>query len=149
MNIEEAFLAVVDILDELAVPYMLVSSLSSSYYGVARLTQDADFVIELGALSIGAIAKRFGQRFRLDPRMSFETVTMSRRYVADVVGTPFKIDSFCFGTIPTIRSGFAGANASASLVGGSGCRLPRTWSSPNFIGGYSVCEPKTAKTSAA
>lgn len=32
--------------------------------------------------------------------MSFETVTMSRRYVADVVGTPFKIEFFLLNDDP-------------------------------------------------
>ena len=94
MKIEEAFLAVVDALEELAVPYMLVGSVSSSYYGIARSTKDADFVIELGSQSISTIGSLLGQHFRLDPQMGFETVTMSRRYVADVVGTPFKIEFF-------------------------------------------------------
>jgi hypothetical protein len=92
VNIEEAFLAVVDALEDLAVSDMLVGSISSSYYGIPRSTKDADFVIELGSQSIGAVAMRLGRQFRLDPQVSFETVTMSRRYIADVVGTPFKIE---------------------------------------------------------
>jgi hypothetical protein len=92
VSIEEAFLAVVDALEELAVSYTLVGSISSSYFGIPRSTKDADFVIERGSQSIGAVAMRLGQQFRLDPQMSFETVTMSRRYVADVAGTPFKIE---------------------------------------------------------
>ena len=58
MNIEEAFLAVVDALEDLAVSYMLGGSISSSYYGIPRSTKDADFVIELGSQSIGAVAMR-------------------------------------------------------------------------------------------
>jgi hypothetical protein len=94
VNIEEAFLAVVDALEGLAVPYMVVGSISSSYYGIPRSTKDADFVLELGSQSISAVAGRLGQQFRLDPQMSFETTTMSLRYVADVVGTPFRIEFF-------------------------------------------------------
>ncbi len=94
MNIEDSFLAVVDALEELAIPYMIVGSISSSYYGIARPTQDADFVIALGSESMGPITMRLGRQFRVDPQMSFETVTMSRRFVADVIGTPFKIEFF-------------------------------------------------------
>jgi hypothetical protein len=100
VNIEDTFLAVVDALEELSIPYMIVGSISSSYYGIARPTKDADFVIALGSETIGSITKCLGQQFRLDPQMSFETVTMSRRYVADVIGTPFKIEFFLLRNDP-------------------------------------------------
>jgi hypothetical protein len=73
---------------------MLVGSYSSNAYGIARATQDADFVIALGEPSIGELARRLAPSIRLDPQMSFETMTMTRRYIADVIGTPFKIEFF-------------------------------------------------------
>ena len=65
-----------------------------------RSTQDADFVIELGETSIGELSRRLAPSIRIDPQMSFETVTMTRRYVAEVVGTPFKIEFFLLGNDP-------------------------------------------------
>jgi hypothetical protein len=61
VNIEDCFLAVVDTLEELAIPYTIVGSISSSYYGIARPTKDADFVIALGSQTVGSITKRLGQ----------------------------------------------------------------------------------------
>jgi hypothetical protein len=73
---------------------MLVGSLSSSFYGAGRTTKDADFVIELGEHSILEVGRRLGPGFRIDPQMGFETVTMTRRYVADVVGSSLAIEFF-------------------------------------------------------
>lgn len=106
MNIEEAFQAVADALNVSTVPYMLVGSLSSSYYGVGRSTKDVDFVLELDAHSIFDVGRHLGPGFRVDPQMSFETVTMTRRYVADVIGTPFKIEFFLLGDDPHNRERF-------------------------------------------
>jgi hypothetical protein len=96
----EAVLKVIDALDDCGISYLLVGSFSSNAYGIPRLTQDADFVIELGEKSIGELARRIAPSIRIDPQMSFETVTMSRRYVADVVGTPFKIEFFLLNDNP-------------------------------------------------
>ena len=65
--------------DELSVPYMLVGSYSSNLYGRPRSTQDADFVAQLPGGVTSALFKRLGPEFRIDPQMSFETVTGTRR----------------------------------------------------------------------
>lgn len=94
MNGDEATLAVIEALETAGIPYMLVGSFSSNAYGVARATEDADFVIELGDRSLTHLAETLGPAFRLDPQMSFETVTMTSRHVLNVVGIPFKIELF-------------------------------------------------------
>jgi Nucleotidyl transferase AbiEii toxin, Type IV TA system len=96
----EATVSVIEALETCGIPYMLVGSYSSNAYGVPRSTQDADFVIELGEASIAELARRIAPSIRIDPQMSFETVTMTRRYVADVVGTPFKIEFFLLNDDP-------------------------------------------------
>ena len=100
MTGSEAILQVVDALDDCGIAYMLVGSNSSSAYGIPRSTQDADFVIESGERSIGELTRRIAPSIRIDPEMSSETVTMTCRYVADVVGTPFKIEFFLLNDDP-------------------------------------------------
>jgi hypothetical protein len=90
----EATLAVIDALEDLRIPYMLVGSLSSSFYGIPRSTQDADFVVQFGQRSIGEIVDRLGAAFALDPQMAFEAFTMSSRHLLKVKGTPFRIELF-------------------------------------------------------
>jgi hypothetical protein len=94
MTGEEATLAVIDALNDLSIPYMLVGSLSSNHYAIPRSTQDADFVVELAAHSVSSIAHRLTPSLRLEPQMSFETVTGTNRHEFTVVDDPFKIELF-------------------------------------------------------
>jgi hypothetical protein len=100
MTGNQAALFVVEALEACGISYMLVGSFSSNIYGSLRANQDADFVIELGQSSINDLARRLAPSIRIDPQMSFETVTMTRRYVADVVGMSFKIVLFLLGNDP-------------------------------------------------
>jgi hypothetical protein len=90
----EATLAVIDALETLGIPYMLVGSLSSNAYGIPRSTHDADFVIECAAEFLPRLAAHLGPVYRLDPQMTFETATLTRRHVMNVLGIPFKIEFF-------------------------------------------------------
>ena len=94
MTSEEATSAVIDALGSLGIPYMLVGSLSSNYYGVPRSTQDADFVVQLHGLSIGTLLERLGPEFRLEPQLAFEIIQASTRYVLRLVNIPFHIELF-------------------------------------------------------
>lgn len=58
MNSDEATVAVIDALQTLGIPYILVGSLASNLYGIPRSTNDADFSVQVGAGGIRAIAAR-------------------------------------------------------------------------------------------
>jgi hypothetical protein len=94
MMSDQAVGAVITALEELAVPYMLVGSFSSNFYGIPRSTKDADFVVAMGDTPIRAVADRLGPDFRLDPQMSFETVPGTYRYILTAVGLAFTIEVF-------------------------------------------------------
>jgi hypothetical protein len=94
MNAEAATLAVIDALEALGLPYMLVGSFASNYYGVPRSTQDVDFVVELAGKPMRAVVERLGPEFQLDPQVTFETITGTRRYVVRIAGTGFRIEFF-------------------------------------------------------
>lgn len=94
MNSNEAVATVIDALEAAEVPYMLVGSLSSMFYGVPRSTHDADFVVQLGSKSVRTVTDRLGGAFRLDPQILFETVTGTTRYIIDVAGVAFRVELF-------------------------------------------------------
>jgi len=94
MNAEAATLAVIDALDGLRIPYMLVGSFASNYYGVPRSTQDADFVVELADTPVRSLVERLGPPFALDPQVTFEPITGTTRYVVHAGGTGFRIELF-------------------------------------------------------
>jgi hypothetical protein len=94
MSGDDATVAVIDALEALEIPYMLVGSLSTNLYGIPRSTKDADFVLQVGPQSLFQLAEHLGGQFRLDPQGSFETVTMTLRHILRPVGIPFKIELF-------------------------------------------------------
>lgn len=80
MSLQEGVARVIAALNDLSIPYMVVGSFSTNYYGIPRSTHDADFVAQLGAGDLGRLAARLGAEFQPDPQMSFETVTGTTRY---------------------------------------------------------------------
>jgi hypothetical protein len=90
MRIEEAIARVLDVLNELEIPYMLVGAFSANFHGIARSTQDADFVAVFDRPQIAAIVQKLGEDFRLDPQMSFESATGTARYIVNHVDPPRK-----------------------------------------------------------
>lgn len=98
MTSDEAIIAVVDALEASGLPYMVVGSLSSNYYGVPRSTGDADFVIALAGRPITDILQRLGPEFQLEQQMSFETITATQRYKLHVSGTQFEVELFLLGS---------------------------------------------------
>jgi hypothetical protein len=94
MTPQEATTAVIDALEALRIPYMLVGSLSCNYYAIPRATQDADFVVQLESGAISSLASRLGPGFQLDRQMSFETVTATKRYVLRLADGAFVIELF-------------------------------------------------------
>jgi hypothetical protein len=103
----DCVLRAVEALDALGVPYMLVGSFSSNYYGRARSTEDADFVVELSAQTLPRLAEALSPEFALDRQMAFETITGSMRYVATHGETAFKIEFFLVRDDPYNKGRFA------------------------------------------
>jgi len=104
---DEAIAAVIDALDALRVPYLLVGALASNLYGVPRSTRDADFLVVLSEGDMALIQNQLGSRFHLDPQVHFETVTAKTRYVIHVADLPFRIEFFHLTDDPFDQERFA------------------------------------------
>ncbi|HJT78629.1 MAG TPA: hypothetical protein VJ739_15610 [Gemmataceae bacterium] len=107
MTSDEATAAVIDALNAEALPYMLVGSFASNFYGVPRATQDADFVLQLGATPVSALAQRLAPAFRLDPQLSFETITGTTRHTLQLAEGPFQVELFLLSEDAHDRERFA------------------------------------------
>ncbi|MBL8799184.1 MAG: hypothetical protein JNM56_35185 [Planctomycetia bacterium] len=94
---EDTLVKLIDTLNALAVPYMLVGSLASNVYGIPRSTQDADFVIQSGIVSLPELTSHLGPAVRLDPQPSFDPVTSTLRHVLHLRESAFKIEVFILG----------------------------------------------------
>ncbi len=100
MTSNEVVLRVIEQLERLDIPYMLVGSYSSNAWGIARSTQDADFVIEAGSKPLAPLFQSLTDVIEFDPQMLLESVTMTLRYVGKVPATGFKIELFMTSSDP-------------------------------------------------
>ena len=60
-----------------------------------RATNDADFAVVIEPTQVTEISRLLGEDFRVDSQMSFETVTMTTRYILHHPATAFKMSCFC------------------------------------------------------
>ena len=123
MNVDDITLGMIDALNAANIPYMLVGSFSSNYYGIPRSTQDADFVIELGNQPIGILRRFLSAEYRVDPQMSFEGITGTYRNVVKIRGSEFKIELFRVSQDPHDRTRFD--NRITITIHGRTCFVPR------------------------
>jgi hypothetical protein len=91
---DTAVTAVIDALRYLDVPFMIVGSLATNFHGVPRSTRDADFVVQLRTNDLRDLATHLGDRFRLQPQTSFETITGTTRHVFRLANSAFIIELF-------------------------------------------------------
>lgn len=116
MNGEDATLAVIDALEAQGVPYMVVGSFSTNYYGIPRSTKDADLVVDPAPLSFGRLSQDLGPDFVVDRQLSFETVTGTLRHEMRLKDDSFKIELFHLGGDPHDRERF-GRRVQATMLG--------------------------------
>jgi hypothetical protein len=100
VEIKTAVLAVIDALEAEQIPYMLVGSFSSNFYGIPRSTADGDIVIELGSRSLTGLRQRLSSPFSFDSQVTFENATGTLKNVISVKGSPIKIELFRLSDSP-------------------------------------------------
>ncbi len=94
MTVNDMALRASAALNKAGVPFMLVGSFSSNYYGIPRSTKDADFVVQLKSPWGEGLASILGPEFVAEPQLSFETNTGTLRQEFRVVGTLFTVEVF-------------------------------------------------------
>jgi len=99
--------AVLDALTAADIPHMVTGGLVANAHGIARSTKDADIVIQVDGADFAAFERALPPDISLDPQISFETITGSRRQILRVSGTEFTIELFFLSADPHHRERFA------------------------------------------
>lgn len=115
MNSNDAVVAVIDAICRANIPYMIVGSYSSNFYGVARATRDADIVIQTDGDGMHRLVGELTSTVKLDPQSSFETITGTYRYVVHVLGSTFQVELFLLSNDPFDQCRFSRRQAVRSL----------------------------------
>ncbi|HUG19066.1 MAG TPA: DUF6036 family nucleotidyltransferase [Planctomycetaceae bacterium] len=90
----------IDALASEELPYMVVGSSSSNFYGISRSTQDIDLVVDWGSKSVHCLRPHLNKQFHIDPQMSFETVTGTKRNTISLDSSSFEIELFYLSDDP-------------------------------------------------
>jgi hypothetical protein len=117
MNAVQVVRRVLDGLDALSIPYVLVGSFASNIYGLARATRDADVVVQAGAGMLSELMRLLGPEYRRDPQIQFETITGTRKHFVEHLPTKFELEIFELSDDPHDQSRFA-RRRKAQIYGG-------------------------------
>jgi len=96
-------LLVVEALEALGAPYLIVGSLASAIHGVARSTLDADLVADLRAEHAEPLARALSQGFYVDVEAIQEALRRRGSFNVVHLETAFKVDVFVCGDRPYDR----------------------------------------------
>jgi hypothetical protein len=93
-------LQVIDVLDELGIPYHLGGSFASSVHGIPRQTQDIDLIVELPITMVDTLAAKLGGDFYLDGDEARSAVARRGSFNLIHLDTAVKVDLFVRGDEP-------------------------------------------------
>lgn len=94
MNGTDALISLIRTLEKAEVPYMIVGSYSSNFYGIPRSTNDADLVVSFDHADWGKLTSILPPDLELDQQSSFEMVTSTRKELIKLKNSPFEIELF-------------------------------------------------------
>ena len=90
----DALKRLVEVLDRLAIPYMVGGSVASSIHGIARPTMDVDLVAALGPDQVDRFAAELQGDFYADPEMIRAALEQGRAFNLIHYASTFKFDVF-------------------------------------------------------
>jgi hypothetical protein len=94
MTGEDAVQSLLEALNQLKIPHMLVGSYSTNYHGIPRSTKDADIVLMMKPGDVAQLMKLLPPGFDLDPQPSFEFVTNTLKTLLCIPAVPYEIELF-------------------------------------------------------
>jgi hypothetical protein len=98
---------VIDVLEELEIPYHVGGSFASSIHGVPRLTRDLDLVVELPNALVPLFVARLEKDFYLDPEAIRHAIQRHSQFNLIHLASGFKVDIFLLGPEAFDRKEFA------------------------------------------
>jgi len=99
-------MSLVSVFDRVGVPYMIVGSYSSNFYGIPRSTKDADLVVHLPSAEWAKLPSLLPDGIEMEDQMSFEMVTSTRRELLRVKQSLFQIELFRLSDDPHDQARF-------------------------------------------
>jgi hypothetical protein len=87
-------LLVIDVLEQLNIPYVIAGSLASAQHGVARSTLDSDLVVMMNKSHVPKFISRLQDEFYADEEMALNAIENKSSFNLIHLETMFKVDLF-------------------------------------------------------
>jgi hypothetical protein len=91
---------IVEVFEQIHIPYLVGGSLASSLHGIPRATQDADIVAHIKPEHVQPIVKALESAFYVSENAIHEAIRHRSSFNAIHLGTMFKVDIFILGDDP-------------------------------------------------
>ena len=99
----DALFQALDALEALQIPYMVVGSFASTFWGRPRMTHDADLVVELPLAKVTELALLLAPHFYAPAFVIEDAVRKRGQFNLIHLDCAFKIDLWLRKTRPTLR----------------------------------------------
>jgi hypothetical protein len=106
MTQKEALAEVLDALEALNVPYMVVGAFASNYWGRPRSTRVADVVVEISPAQAAELARLLRRSFHTPDFVIREAVERRGHFYLIHLAIPFKVDLWVLPTQPYDQESF-------------------------------------------
>jgi hypothetical protein len=87
-------LQVVDVLEQLNIPYFIGGSLASTVHGVVRATLDVDLIADIQHQNVADLVEAFQSSFYIDGEMIYDAILHQTSFNIIHLDTMFKVDIF-------------------------------------------------------
>jgi hypothetical protein len=87
-------LLVIDVLEQLNIPYVVVGSLASTQHGTTRSTLDSDLVVRLNTAQVPLLMSRLQDAFYADENMALNAIRTKSSFNLIHLESMFKVDIF-------------------------------------------------------
>lgn len=94
MNGTDALISLIRTLEKTSIPYMIVGSFSSNFYGIPRSTMDADLVLKIDSEDWGKLCSMLPAHLEWEQQSSFEMISSTRKELIKVKDSSFEIELF-------------------------------------------------------
>ena len=92
------------IFEQLHIPYYVVGSLASSFYGIPRTTADADLIADIELKQVGPLSQKLKEEFYADEDRIQKAVRENSSFNVIHLVTMFKIDVFILKSDPLSKT---------------------------------------------
>ncbi len=119
----EALHRILEVLNQLGIPYMVAGSVATSIHGIPRTTRDVDLVAAIRPEHIAPLSAELRTEFYADPEMMREALRAGRMFNLIHYGSSYKFDVYPLSSESYYQTAFARRKMEEHVLEGQKLRV--------------------------